>query len=129
LTQSQRKCKTKKLLTQNIWENRDIMERPNLRIKGIEESEDSQFKGPLSIFNKFIEENFSDPKKEMTINIKKSLPKPGNGCACFSSEHLGGRGRRILEFKASLAYRGVQGQPGLHGETMSQKTKTTTRRR
>jgi hypothetical protein len=34
------------------------MRRPNLRIIGIEESEDSQLKGPVNIFNKIIEENF-----------------------------------------------------------------------
>jgi hypothetical protein len=42
------------------------MRRPNLRIKGIEENEDSQLKGPVNIFNKIIEENFSNPKKEMS---------------------------------------------------------------
>ena len=36
-----------------------------------------------------------------------------------------GRGRQISEFEASLVYR-VPGQPGLHRETLSQKTKTTT---
>jgi hypothetical protein len=35
---------------------------------------------------------------------------------------LGGRGRQISEFEASLVYR-VPGQPGLHRETMSRKTK------
>jgi hypothetical protein len=35
---------------------------------------------------------------------------------------LGGGGRWISEFKASLVYR-VPGQPGLHRETLSQKTK------
>jgi hypothetical protein len=32
------------------------MRRPNLRIIGIEESKDSQIKGPVDIFNKIIEE-------------------------------------------------------------------------
>jgi hypothetical protein len=36
-------------------------------------------------------------------------------------QHLGGRGRRISEFKASLVYKVSQGQPGLHRETLSQK--------
>jgi hypothetical protein len=35
---------------------------------------------------------------------------------------LGGRGRQISEFKASLVYK-VPGQPGLHRETLSQKKK------
>ena len=34
---------------------------------GIEESKDSQLKGPVNIFNKIIEENFSNLKKEMPI--------------------------------------------------------------
>ena len=58
-----------KLQTQNIQIIQDIMNRPNLRIMGIEESEDSQFKGPENIFNKITEENFPILKKEMAINI------------------------------------------------------------
>jgi hypothetical protein len=49
--------KSKNLLSQN-QEIQDTMERPNLRIIGIEESEDSQLKGPANIFNKIMEENF-----------------------------------------------------------------------
>jgi hypothetical protein len=45
------------------------MKRPNLRIIGIEESEDSQFKGPENIFNKIRVKNFSNLKKEMAINV------------------------------------------------------------
>ena len=45
------------------------MKKPNLRIIGIEESKDSQVKGPVNIFNKIIEENFPNPKKEMPMNI------------------------------------------------------------
>jgi hypothetical protein len=60
--------KYKKLLTQNIQEIQDTMKRLNLRIIGIEEREDSQFKGPGNIFNKIIDENFYDLKKEMPIN-------------------------------------------------------------
>ena len=44
-------AKCKKLLTQNIQEIQDTMRRPNLRIIGIEGSEDSQCKGPVNIFN------------------------------------------------------------------------------
>jgi len=50
--------KYKKLLTHNIREIQDTMRRPNLRIIGIEESQDSQLKGPVNIFNTIIEENF-----------------------------------------------------------------------
>jgi hypothetical protein len=61
--------KSKKLLTQNIQENQDTKRRPHLRIIGIEESEDSQLKGPVNTFNKIIEENFPNLKKEMPMNI------------------------------------------------------------
>jgi hypothetical protein len=44
------------------------MRRPNLRIIDIEESKDSQCKGPVNIFNKIIEENFPNLKNEMPIN-------------------------------------------------------------
>jgi hypothetical protein len=43
--------------------------RPNLRIIGIEENEDSQLKGLVNIINKIIEENFPNLKKEMPMNI------------------------------------------------------------
>jgi hypothetical protein len=51
-------AKCKKNLTQNIQEIHDTMERPNLRIIGIDENEDFQIKEPVNIFNKIIEENF-----------------------------------------------------------------------
>jgi hypothetical protein len=41
------------------------MRRRNLRIIGIEEREDSQHKGTVNTFNKTIEENFPNLKKEM----------------------------------------------------------------
>jgi hypothetical protein len=40
------------------------MRRPNLRIISIEESKDSHLKGPVNIFNKTIEENFTNLKKK-----------------------------------------------------------------
>jgi hypothetical protein len=45
------------------------MRRPNLRIVGIDEKEDFQLKGPVNIFNKIIEENFPNLKKEMVMNM------------------------------------------------------------
>jgi hypothetical protein len=47
------------------------MRRPNLRIIGIDETEDFRLKGPVNIFNKIIEENFPNIKKQMPMNIKK----------------------------------------------------------
>ena len=52
------------------------MKRPNLRIIGREESEDSQLKGPVNIFIKIIEENFPTLKKEMPMNIQKVYRTP-----------------------------------------------------
>jgi hypothetical protein len=48
------------------------MKRPNLRKIGIEESENSQYKWPENIFNKIIEENFPNLKKEMAINVPEA---------------------------------------------------------
>jgi hypothetical protein len=52
--------------------SQDTMRRPNLRILGIEESEDSQLKGPVIIFNKIIEQNFTNLKKEMPMNVQEA---------------------------------------------------------
>jgi hypothetical protein len=70
------KKKMQKVLTQNTQEIQDKMKRPNLRIIGIEENVDSQLIGPVNIFNKIIEENFPNPKKEMTINIQEAYRTP-----------------------------------------------------
>ena len=60
--------KRKKSQTQNIQEIKDTMRRPNLQIIGVDENEDFQLKGPTNIFNKIIEENFPNLKKEMNIH-------------------------------------------------------------
>jgi hypothetical protein len=52
------------------------MRRPNLRIIGIEQSEDSQLKGPVNILNKIIEENFPNLKKDMPMNIYEAYRTP-----------------------------------------------------
>ena len=52
------------------------MKRPNLKIIGIEEGEESQLKGPENIFNKIIEENFPNLKKEMAINVQEAYITP-----------------------------------------------------
>jgi hypothetical protein len=44
--------------------------RPNLRIKGTKQSKDSQRKGAVNIFNKIMEENSPNLKKEMPMNIQ-----------------------------------------------------------
>jgi hypothetical protein len=52
------------------------MRRPNLKIIGIEENEDSQLKKPVNMFNKIIEENSSNIKKEMPINMQEVYRTP-----------------------------------------------------
>ena len=49
------------------------MRRTNLRIISIEESEDFQFKGPVNVINKIIEENFSNLKKRDAPERTRSL--------------------------------------------------------
>jgi hypothetical protein len=46
------------------------MKRQSLRIIGVEECEQSKFKGSENIFNKITEENFL--KKEIPINIQEA---------------------------------------------------------
>ena len=52
------------------------MRRPNPRIIGVDENEDFQLKGPVNIFNKIIEENFPNLKKEMPMNIQEAYRTP-----------------------------------------------------
>jgi hypothetical protein len=65
-----------KILTQNIQESQDTMRSPNLWIIGIDENEYFQLKGPTNIFNKIIEENFPNLKKEMPMNIQEAYRTP-----------------------------------------------------
>ena len=69
-------AKCKKILTQNIQEIQDTVRRPNLRIIGVDENEDFQFKRSVNIFNKIIEENVSNQKKEMPMNIQEVYRTP-----------------------------------------------------
>ena len=64
------------ILTQNIQETQDTMRRQNLRIIGIDENEDFQLKGPVNIFNKIIDENFPNLKKEMHRNVQEAYRTP-----------------------------------------------------
>jgi hypothetical protein len=65
-------AKCKKILTKNIQEIQDTMRRSNLRITGI----DFQLKGPVNIFNKIIEENSPNLKKQMPMNIQEAYKTP-----------------------------------------------------
>ena len=68
----------KKILNQNIQEIQDTMRRPNLRIVGIDEKKDFQLKGPVNIFNKIIEENFPNLKKDMPMNMQEANRTPNS---------------------------------------------------
>jgi hypothetical protein len=68
--------KCKKIIIQNIQEIQDTMRIPNPWITVVDENEDFQLKGPANIFNKFIEENFLNLKKEMTMNIQEAYRTP-----------------------------------------------------
>ncbi|CAH7484839.1 AABR07011733.1 [Phodopus roborovskii] len=68
--------KSNKSLTQNIQEMWDTMKRPNLRIIGIEEGEEAQLKGAENIFNKIIEENFPNLKKDMPMKVQEAYRTP-----------------------------------------------------
>jgi hypothetical protein len=52
------------------------MKRPNLRLLSIDENENFQLKGPVNTFNKIIEENFPNLKKEMPMNIQEAYRTP-----------------------------------------------------
>ena len=54
------------------------MRRPKLRIVGINKKEDFQLKGSVNVFNKFIEENFPNLKKEMPMNIQEAFRTPNS---------------------------------------------------
>jgi predicted ribosome quality control (RQC) complex YloA/Tae2 family protein len=71
-TTSNKNIKCKNILTQNIQEIQDTIRRPNSGIIGTDENEDFQHKGPVNIFNKILEENFPNLKKEMPMNIQEA---------------------------------------------------------
>ena len=68
--------KSNKSLSQNIQEIWDTAKRPNLRIIGIEEGEEIQLKGTENIFNKIIEENIPNLKKDMPMKIQEGYRIP-----------------------------------------------------
>ena len=71
-TKVKENAECKQILTQTIQEIKDTMRRTNLRIIGVDENEDFQFKGPGNIFNKIIEEKLTNLKKEMPMNIQEA---------------------------------------------------------
>jgi hypothetical protein len=71
-TTIKKNAKCKNILTKNIQESQDTTRRQNLSIRSIDENEDFKLKGPVNIFNKIIEENFPNLKKEMPMNIQEA---------------------------------------------------------
>ena len=68
--------KSNKFLTQNIQEIWDTMKRPNLRRMETEEGEELQLKGTENIFNKIIEENFPNLKKDIPMEVQEVYRTP-----------------------------------------------------
>jgi hypothetical protein len=71
-TKIKENAKCKKVLTQNLQEIQETMRRPNLRITGIDKNEKFLLKGPVNIFNKNLEENFPNLRKEIPMNIQEA---------------------------------------------------------
>ena len=65
-------AKCKKILTQNIQEIQDTIR----QIIGVDKNEYFQLKGPANIFNKIIEENYLNLKKEMPMYIQEAYRTP-----------------------------------------------------
>ena len=68
--------KYNKFLTQNIQEIWDTIKRLNIRIIGVEEGEELQLKGPENIFNKIVEENFPNLKKDIPMKAHEAYRTP-----------------------------------------------------
>ena len=54
----------------------DTIQKPNLRIIGVEEGEELQIKGPENIFNKIIEENFPNLKNDIHMKVQEAYRTP-----------------------------------------------------
>jgi hypothetical protein len=77
----------------------------------------------------FLAALFNSKKLERTqMSLKRGMDTenvvlPGSGGACLSSQHLGGRGRWISEFKVSLVYKVSSRTARAIQRTPSRKTK------
>ena len=63
------------------------MRRPRLRKIDINENEKFQLKWSVNIFNKIIEENFPNLKKEMPMNIQEAYRTPNRLDKKTNSSH------------------------------------------
>jgi len=106
------------------------MRRPNLRIIGVDENENFQLKGQANIFNKIIEENIPNLKKEMPMNIQEAYRTPNRlGQKRNSSRHIIIRTTNVLHKdrivkavreKVQVTYKGrpIRITPDFSPETM-----------
>ena len=85
------------------------MRKPNLRIIGVDENEDFQLKRPANIFNKIIEENVPNLKKEMPMNIQEAYRTPNRLDQKRNSSPNAQNKERILKAvrdKGQVTYKG-----------------------
>jgi hypothetical protein len=68
--------KSKNIQAQNIQDIWNTLKRPNLRIIGIEEGEETQVKYTGNMFNEITEEIFPNLKKEMPIKEQEAYTTP-----------------------------------------------------
>ena len=106
------------------------MRRPNLRIIGIDESQNLQCKGPANIFNKIMEENFPTLKREMPMNIQEAYRTPNRldlsrsiSCHIIIKTQNALNKERILKAvreKGQVTYKGrsIRIRPDFSPETM-----------
>jgi hypothetical protein len=108
----------------------DTMKRSNIRMMGIDEKEDFQLKGPVNIFNKIIEENFSYLKKEIPMNIQEAQRTPNRldqkrNSSChiiFKTPNAQNKERTLkaVRKKGQVTYKGrpIRITPDFSSETM-----------
>jgi hypothetical protein len=110
------------------------MSKLNLRIIGVEESEDTQLKWPVKIFNKITEENSPNLKKEMLMNIQEAYRTPNrldkkrnSSCHIIIKTPIAPNKERILKAvreKGQVTYKGrlIRITPDFLPETMKSRT-------
>ncbi|KAL6073377.1 hypothetical protein STEG23_013708 [Scotinomys teguina] len=129
--------KTKKAIKQNVQEIWDTMKRSNIRITGIQEGEEYQLKGTENIFNKIIEENFPNLKKEPLMKIQEAYrtpnrldPQKKSSChIIIKTLNIQNKERilRAAKEKGQLTYKGrpIRIAPDFSMETLQARRKPT----
>jgi chromosome segregation ATPase len=118
-------AKCKKLLTQTTQEIQDTMRRPNLRIICIEERED---KDPVNIFNKIIEENFPNLKKEVFMTIQEAYRTPDRlGQKRNFSHHVIVKNTKCTKQKKNIKSSNGKRSSNIYRHTYQNYTKLLTR--